>query len=213
MAITYDNALQTQVDSSVTSVTRSFSVTGTDTAVVSNALTNIAADMSGVTYNSVSLTKAGEMNRDAFSTEVHYLLDTATGSNNLVWSSGSSATFVTTATSYAGVKTSFTPNTSQANSTSSTMSDSITIGTANSWIISSSRTGGAYPNATGTNYERRAYNTTNGVHIGDSNGGLSTGSQTVSVGLSSSTSWHIFLLELEEAPTASTFTPKIMWFS
>lgn len=205
MAIAFDNQLNTQVDSSTTSVTRSFTVTGSDTCVVSNALTTTAADMSSITYAGTTLTKVGETNQDAFSTETHFLVNTATGANNMVWNNGSSATFVTNATSYTGVRnTSYTPASSTNNGSGTTVSDSLTTTVANSWIVACSRTGGGFPDATGTNYVREAFNTTNGVHIGSSQTGLSAQSNTVSFGISLSQSWSVLLFELEESAAAPT---------
>lgn len=216
MAIAFDNALQSQVDSSVTSVTRSFTVTGSDTCVVSFALSTSAANMSGVTYNGVSLTKITQTNRgiDAFQTEAHFLVNASTGANNMVWSNGSSATFVTDATSYSGVRTtSYTPASSVTTGSSVTISDTLVTTTANSWIVSCSRTGGRYPDATGTNYVREAYNTANGVHIGSSQSALSAGSNNVSFNLNLTNAWGLIVFELQEASTpAATFIPKVVFF-
>lgn len=208
MAIAFDNALQTQVDSSVTSVTRAFTVTGVNTCVVSGALSTAATDFASVTYNGAALTKVGETNVDAFSTETHFLVNSSTGTNNMVWTQGTSTTFVTNATSYTGVRnTTYTPATNTATGTSSTISGSLTTLVANSWIVSTTRTAsGAFPNATGTNYVREAYNTANGVHLGSSEAPLSAGSNSVSVGLSGSSNWGVLFFELQVAATTTIKT-------
>lgn len=205
MAIAFDNNLDTLVSSSVTSVTRSFTVTGSDPCVVTGALTTIAADMSSITYNGVALTKVGESNLDAFSTETHFLVNASTGTNDLVFNSGSTATFVTNATSYTGVRTdAHTPASSgTTGGASSTISHSLTTVFTGSWIVATTRTGGSYPNATGTNYVREAYNTSNGVHLGSSEATVSPGSNSVSVGISASSTWGVFLFELQASGAAA----------
>lgn len=207
--IAFDNQLNTQVDGSVTSVTRSFTVTGSNCAVVSHALTTSVADMTSITYNGVTLTKIGETNINAFSTETHFLVNASTGANNMVWNNGSSTTFVTNATSYNGVRnTAYTPASNTATATSSTMSGSLTTTVANSWIVTTSRTGSGYPNATGTNYVREAYNTSNGVHGGSSQAALAAGSNSVSVGISASQQWALLMFELQEYVAAGSSSIK-----
>lgn len=213
MAIAYDNALQPQVNSSVSSVTRSFTITGTDPFLFTWALTTSATDMSGQTYNGVSLTKAGEVNLDAFSTEAYYLCNPATGANNLVYTQGTSTTFVTTATSYTGAKSSFTPVTNTASGTGTTLSGSLTTTVDNSWIVTGTRTDGAEVAASGTNYTRRSSNASNGVHIGDSNAALTpTGSKTIDTTKTGSFAWKMFFLQIEPSVAASTFRPRIIMY-
>lgn len=206
MSVAFDAALQPQVNGSVTSVTRSFTTSGTDRFLNTWGLTTSVADMTGVTYNSVSLTKAGELNVDAFATETYYLINPASGANNIVWSNGTSTTFVTSATSYNGVKQSFTPTTNTSTGNSSTMSGTLTTVSDNSWIVWNTRNNSGAA-ATGTNYVRRADNAINGVSIGDTDAAITpAGATSVSVTAGSSAPWGVFMMEIEEATggTANT---------
>lgn len=204
MAIAFDAALQTQVNSSVTSVTRSFAISGSDRFIATNGLTTSSGDMTGVTYAGNAMTKAGETNVDSFSCETYFGLAPTTGTNDVVFSNGSSATFVTVAASWTGVKQSFTPTVdATASGTGTVESGSLTTVSANSWIVTSSRNGGSQPEQTGNeNYERRASNSSNGVHIGDSNAALAAQSNDVSFDTPVSNTWGLLLMEIEDVAAA-----------
>jgi hypothetical protein len=209
MAIAYDNALQTVVSVGVTSVTRSLTTSGSNRFLVSWALTTNATDMSGVTYNGVSLTKAGEVNQDAFSTECHYLINPTSGANNMVWSQGTSTTFVTTAVSYTGVNQSFTPvtDTDSDYSGNLTLDASFTTTVDNSWIIWNIRNPGSDPNASGTNFVTRAVGTDNGIYVGDTNGAITpAGATSMSVTMDQTWNNDLFNMQIEPAPSTSIKT-------
>lgn len=206
--ISFDTSLPVAVGTGSSTQTRSLTVaSGDDRVLIVWALTNSGSNpITGITYNGAALTKLGSVSREAFDTEMWYLVAPDTGTHDLVLTATGTPAFVSTATVLQGVdQTTPFPNTAKTDSsTGSTISDSVQVDDSDSWIFAGTRTGGKYPNATGTNYDRREYNTSNGVHIGDTNGQVgSTGSTTVSVGLNTSDTWAVFLAEIKAASGAA----------
>ena len=115
-AIARDSSLGAQITGSATSLTYSFTNTAGNLLILScqGALTNVASNITGATYNAVSMTKLGGYDGSGGSgynryNYIFYLISPATGANNVVVSS-SPAGFIDCYTqSYSGVKTTGNP--------------------------------------------------------------------------------------------------------
>lgn len=213
MAIAEDTKSGVRVANPVSSDTFSYTCSGTDRFLVVHCLSNNGSNpITGVTYAGVAMTKVGSTQRsgESFTTDTYVLKNPATGANNIVITASGSVAIVSDVISYTGVSQTFTPNVaSTIGGASTTISHSITVGQANSWIFAGTRTGGAAPNATGTNYVRKVSNAGNGVHIGDTNTTVTTGSKTVSVGIASSSTWGVLLMEIEE-PSGTAYNQSVV---
>lgn len=212
MAIARDATSGVVVGSATGSLTTAHTISGSDRALIVHCLSNNGSNpITGVTYNGTSMTKLSTFTRtgESFAVDQYGIAAPDTGTNNVVITASGTATCVETGISYTGVdQTTPFPTTSTAIGNSATISDSLTVSASNSWIFAGTRTGGAQPSATGTNYTRQVSNASNGVHAGDSNAGLSTGSQTVSVSVTSG-SWGIAIIEIAEAGAATSSISSI----
>lgn len=206
MAVTQDATISVVVGSATGSQTRSITIAGTDRLLVVTALSNNGANpITGITYNGVALTKKANVRPTGatFDTDTWTLVNPSTGANDLVITASGSSVIVSCGISYNGVdQTTPVPTVAQTTGSSATMSHSITTTVADSWIYAGSRTGGAQPDATGTNYVRVASNASNGVHAGHTGSGIATPASTsVSVGIASSQAWGFMLLEIAPVGT------------
>lgn len=104
MAIAIDTTSNAQEASGATSKTFSHTCSGSNRVLVVSVIASATGDPSGVTYNSVALTKAVSSNTP-FNTSIWYLANPATGANNIVVSFGSSTKFGVGAISLTGCNT------------------------------------------------------------------------------------------------------------
>lgn len=206
MAIAFDSADTTpNLVNPGTSLTYSFTVgTGDDRLLIVHVWHSVMGDISGVTYNSVSMTKLAEQADGGGSNylDVWYLVAPATGANDVVVSKDTSGVMVSTCASYSGVdQTTPIPTSASDNSTATTaFSADITTTETNSWVYCSLRDNvGANLTEDAPEVERVA-NEGNGYgqHVLDSNGTVSVGAYNVSGTLSSAATHGWIIAELAE---------------
>lgn len=139
----------------------------------------------GVTYGGIAMTQAIKRN-DASGTQyayLYYLVNPATGANNVVITLSLSASIVSASASYTGAKQSGQPDASGSNGAApgTSVSTSITVVAASSWVISFVCNDGtlAMTNSTGVVSVRdNGSFASNVISLGDSNAGVSAGSYT-----------------------------------
>jgi hypothetical protein len=167
-----------------TSLTFSHTTTGSDRLLMVQLWTFPSGDtVSGITYNSTSLTKKGTRSADAGGyTNQWSLVAPATGANNIVVSMSSSQMFVTAA-SYTGVDQT-TPH-PDATVTGSLAGTALSISTTDvtvdqSWLVMAGRSPSRIPSASAGTFQRKLNGTSGDAGWTlDSDGGRSTGANTL----------------------------------
>lgn len=195
-----------------TSLTVAHTCTGSNLLLYAYVCTVAATDFAvTATYNAVSMTSitsgflisSGNARMSNF-----YLLNPATGSNNIVFTPNASANMGSVNTSYTGVKQSGQPDASGTVSSSvasgGTQTLTLTTVAGSCWFIASAFGAGDLPNAS-TGFTSRGTNGNN--RGGDSNSALSAGSNSVSVTNSGvgSESVSIIGISISPASVASGF--------
>ncbi len=183
--IAFDNA--STGNATATSLTFSKTNTGSNlilwVGITINAPANIDY-VSGVTYNGVSMTRGvaligNGLNQD--STYLYYLVAPATGAHNVVVSIIASQQIYAVASSYTGVNQAAQtyPTASKYEQTSGLSTQTISVATSSSWVISTCGDGqnGSPTRGTGLNATRSSQ--TFEAVTADSNGTVSTGSNTI----------------------------------
>ena len=177
MALVYD-ATATGT-ASATSLTYAHTCTGSNLILFVGFSTYDAAEVvTTVTYNGVAMTQANKKASAAGDrwSYLYYLIAPATGANNIVISRSNSGSINSCSTSYTGAKQSSQPDSSNTNSVLSdtTLTYSTTVVASNCWLVAWSD--GANTAGAGTT-TRNTSGSASG--IGDSNGTVSTGSQSL----------------------------------
>lgn len=154
MAIAFDAASGNFVNPG-TSLTVSHTCTGSDLALVV-AVTDIsgASVVSGVTYNSVAMTKVDEIGANRAFT-LWYLTAPDTGAHDIVVTAGSSTYIGLAAASYTGVLQTGQPEVEFESSGASPLALGLTTLTDNSWVIAGAKAETGNTDA-GTGATRRA---------------------------------------------------------
>lgn len=183
MAIAFDAT--SKGDAASTSITVAHTCTGSNGLLVVTGKGNQNINISGATYNSVSMTQVHQISPGGVGTNgrvfMFYLLNPSTGANNVVVSSsGGTIEFHIENVSYTGVKQSAQPDASNTSSGVTTSQvTSVTIVATNSWALSCQWSFGANPSAsTGINAVRNS-DSGNQFAVGDSNAGQSPGSYSM----------------------------------
>jgi hypothetical protein len=162
-----------------TSHTYAHTCTGSNLILFVSVATNSASDLiSGVTYNSVAMTLVDKQQGTSTNySYLFYLINPATGANNVVVSASSSCAIYSDAVSYTGAKQSAQPDSSgKGTSTGATLALSTTVVAANCWLVASGCDfDGVYD--TGGLITLRGRSGASG--IGDSDGVVATGSQSL----------------------------------
>lgn len=187
---------------STPTITVSHTVTGTDTILWLGAVAYGAADaITGATYNGVAMTQAyeGAQGSNAY-IYLFYLVNPATGANNAVISQSGSGNIDGVVASYTGARQTGVPDGSaSATSTSATATMSLNTTADNSWGVGVTWTNRDNSNNTNTNI---IGGKTSQFSMFDTNGALTpAGAQTLSITLSSSSTWIISGMSF--APSAS----------
>ena len=188
--IAYDTSTDGGLVNPGTSLTWSHTVTGTHpilwVGVFGDTVAGDAtcAKITGVTYNSVSLTQVPTNSpvqtpgdRCAY---LFYLAGPATGAHNVVVSASSSIVIAALASSYTGVKQTGIPDSSNKNTvTGSTtgITTSTTVVTNNSWIVLYGKATTAPSAGTGSTQRQTA----NDAGLYDTNAAVSSGSQSMQI--------------------------------
>jgi hypothetical protein len=165
-----------------------------------------ANSVTAVTYNGVALTKiAGQAQTGVSGTDLYYLINPATGANNVSISFSSSGLQAVSA-SYTGAKQSGQPDSFNVGNTTGATSLTVatTVVAANCWLVGGfAASAGTIAAGTGTTQRQSIAGPS---FIGDSNGTVATGSQSLQA-TDSSVNWAGIVASIAPAAT-STFTPR-----
>ncbi len=185
------------IDTSVNggSVAPGTSLTWSHTCTGSNLLLSVglwvdstATDVvTGITYNSVAMTRANRATIDIFNQVLYYLVAPDTGAHNVV-GSFSSSSVVGGSASYSGCAQTGQPdaqNTNTAAVGSTSITTTVTVVTNNSWLTGQYGNNGGTTTAGAGTFQRQTEGSTNRC-IYDSNAAVGTGSQSLIVNVASS---------------------------
>lgn len=173
MAIAYDNSTASAYSgASSTTVTWSHTCSGTDRVLVVGVYTT-NDNLSTVTYNGVSCTFIGKIAGTTDYIHLYYLINPASGANNVVATATSALLGYGQATSITGAKQSGQPDASAtgANASTTNFTTSVTTVADNSWLVGIVYGGGTIVAGTGTTF--RAQSVANVLGMMDSNGAKS----------------------------------------
>ncbi len=206
-------AIDTTVDGgynggSTSSLSYSHTCTGANLALFVSVVTNNAINtISSVTYNSIGLTLLdSKLNVTAIvSTFLYGMIGPANGSNTVAITLSGNAAIQGCSASYTGVSQSGFPDnhTNNTASASTSVTTSLTVNTANSWLIMScSNTVNNTASAGTGTFLRQNEAVGGGNSIFDSNGPVASGSQSLIANNGSSVSWGVAMASF--APVAAT---------
>lgn len=137
MPIAFD-AANGAAQASVSSLTFSLTVSGTERIILCGAVIDSGDNITGITYAGDSLTQIAKVqfpNKNAFC-YLYYLIAPATGTNNVVISSSTTTVIWGQAASYTGVKQSGQPDANATNTTTTTsITGTVTTVADNCWAI------------------------------------------------------------------------------
>lgn len=166
------NATTSASQNSVTSITFAHTVAGSDTALAVGAFENTSAsnNITGVTYNGVSMTNVVNLSCGTGCGWVNgfFLANPTTGTNNVVVSADTTLFIAAMAASYTGVKQTGQPEANNSGTCTSctSLSTAVTTVTDNSWTFLFHANSAGTPSA-GTN-SSRLDTSANGYGIFDS---------------------------------------------
>ena len=194
MAIAFDASSGVTYVTTGTSASLSHTCTGSDRILFVGVIGQITTDViSGVTYNSVSMTLVDKIlcpsDRYIY---LYYLIAPATGTNNITVTASSSTDLAFGGVSYTGVdQTSPIDGTAKATATvTNSLTSTVTTTTANDWIVSLFRNDGSAMSA-GTSTTSRGLTTGAGQFARnmDSNADRSSGSNSLQATSGGNANW------------------------
>lgn len=186
MAIARDNSGKINYTGSTTSISTSYTCTGSNLLLVAFlGFNGVTAPTLGATYNGVAMSKVGSVgfvgSGSTRGFQAFILVAPATGSNTIAFSSSATCGMEALFASYTGCAQTGQPdnNNQTTGSTGTSISSSITINTASSWLAAVGLNDNTSGEGTGTGVlTSLIYNTITGTTMGDSNGTLTTGSKS-----------------------------------
>ena len=208
MALAIDTSTgASDLTGSATSLTWSHTCTGSDLVLFVSAATNGNSDrISGITYNGVAMTRVptngfvGDGSTQPVSSYMYYLINPATGAHNVVISvPGNSSNISGDSMSYTGAYQVSQPDSSAKNNGSgATLALTTTVVASGCWLLSTFMNLNAR-SAPGGTTGRGA----NGMTV-DSNGTVSTGSNTHTWGGSAGSAATGIIVSIAPVPTPVT---------
>lgn len=213
MAIAFDNSTNLgEVES--TSLTTAHTCTGDNLLLlVGVRLGGSTDDVTGVTYNSVAMTRLkyniNDSSPNNTPTYIYGLLSPDTGANNVVVTRGSSGFILAVASSYTGVKQSGLPDSTAENETGTATSIAVTTTTVadNCWTAMQV-TAAAGNLSAGANTTLRQMGSNTGIALFDSNTAITpAGSTTLNANFDSGISTAVMVSF--EPFIQPSFIPKI----
>jgi hypothetical protein len=202
---------------SATSLTYALTCTGTNLGLVCVVVGDSTDKISGVTYNSVSLSLVDKFAADGLWTYAFYLNAPATGAHDVVVSASSSSAFILScAASYTGVLQSGQPEASAKSSTAtgSSHTESVTTLTDNAWTVLCAKAEAGVP-AAGTGSTKRGDDGFGGVGVSaifDSNAPISPAGNNSMTFTAASGANPIGSIILSLAPAGAGVTPARLRF-
>lgn len=189
---------------------------GSNRFLVVSVSGNGVSAVSGITYAGVAMTYVGQGKYDALNVYVftYTLINPASGSNTVsvsLTNGGGPALGI--ATSYKGCKQSAQPSayTSKNQSRSSSESVALSVATAGSWAYVSTQ-GSNNSVTSGVGVITRVYDPgVEGAEIGDSNGVIPTGSQTMGLNGSCMTGLVALVIDSDGIPLATSNASFLMF--
>lgn len=184
MAIAFD-ANSSSGDTTGTSLTWAHTCTGTNRILWTMIGIPVADSITGVTYNSVSMTQVGKIASLALGRYIYlyYLAGPSTGSNNIVASSSGSEILRGNAASYTGASQTGIPDAVSTNSgtvlSGAALTGTVTVGASGCWLVMAGYQAGGPLTAGASTTLRAQSGTSNFVGLFDSNGTVGTGSQSL----------------------------------
>lgn len=213
-AIAFDASLADASVGPATSQIRSFTITGSNTALMVAVQHTTAANVSSITYAGVALTQIHAnqlMETGANRADLWYLVGTATGANNLVITMSASDTFRSSALSYTGVMAGGDTGGTDSKATlswdevSGNQTLTHTTVSTNTWITFYGRTKDPYTAGTNATFRQNI----SGVLFAGDNNGASTGSGSNSVTVNRATASDGVLMGLAMKPfVVAVATPR-----
>lgn len=159
----------------------------------------------GVTCGGSAMTKIGSEISVAggggpFMVSVWRFFAPATGSNAIVVTAASSSTIRAGAITYTGVRQSSQPDSNSTGSGSaSPMTANTTVVVSDCWLFMAGRDGASTDTSSGGSVVRSTSPDAGGVVFGDSNGTVTTGSQSLSFVQDSSNAWGSIIISIAPA--------------
>lgn len=212
-------ALDTSANHDSTNFT--YTCTGSNLILVAGIFTNSGDGytFTGITYNSVAMSNGIDNNQTLGGANQHcwlwYLIAPATGGNTISCQSGLGASANLQVASYTGAKQSAQPDATavgQATSNATSVTaGTLTVVAANSWVVAFVRNrigANDVTNNSGVTTTSRSGSGA-GPMYWDSNGVVSTGSNTVSFAGNNQT-WNVVTMSIAPATAAATYIPAIM---
>ena len=191
--IAYDTAVGGKSASSVTSLTYSYTTTGSDVLLVVNASTSITGNpnITSVTFDGVGLTATSDSPQNVASVgrcSYYYLVNAGAKTANIVISTDATTNIYSAAASYTGVKQFDTRNFNKDEVGATTFASSITSVLDNTWAIWCVNSGASNSTAGASTTSRTS--DVNGLAIMDSNANKTpAGAVTLNAANASSTNW------------------------
>lgn len=208
MAITIGNVGSIGSSGTVTSLSLTMTISASTTMLAVTVYFDAATDPTGVTVNSLAMTKGRAENDGVINSSVWYYANPPTGSQTIIASFGSSATANVGGICLLGTDTTIGA-TDIATGTSTVFAGTITTTVDNSMIILSmslSSGGTATPTAPLTAQYQQA-NSGGSVNVGATDLTTTAGLYTLTGSLSTLTRWPMAMVEFKPAAAAGATTP------
>lgn len=205
MAIAFDNSIGQQTNAGTSSLTYTYTTSGTNRYLFVGAIIQSSQTISGITYAGVSMTQITSIPNDGVSAnETAYLFGLANptnGANNVVITGSGNATIASCASSYTGAQqTNSAEASNTATGNSGTATVSVTTITDNDWLVNFFRA--QFSGTAGSNTTIRS--AASSFNMTDSNGVQTppgSFSQTVTGG---SNSWSMQCMALKASVAVTT---------
>lgn len=207
MAIAFDASTDGGT-ANATTLTWAHTCTGTNLILFVTATTN-GATVTGITYNGVAMTSAGNVATGSNHSYLYYLIAPATGANNVVVTLSGSANVSGASASYTSV---FQGALDSATSDSNAASTSITVSTTtvndNAWLVSGGSTSASVASAGSNTTVRQSTSSIFHPYLTDSNASQTpAGSHSQSVSCSNGGNTMV-IVSIRQLPQALTRTPS-----
>lgn len=174
--------------------------------------TNLAGDITGVTYNGVAMTSLGTYTYGLRGGQLWYLLNPASGANTVSISHTGAVFTIGVAASYTGVKQSGQPDAAintQTTASGTSLTATVTVTATGSWLVTGTITEGNALTA-GTGATLRITGSNVAVALFDSNGSPGTGSQSMTINESPANQFAIGMVSF--APAAASGPANVKTF-
>lgn len=202
MAIAVDTTTDGGFNGSTTTLTWSHTTAGSDRVLLVAVQTTSGDLVTGATYNTVAMTQINKAVAPSSTTNIYlfYLIAPTTGAHDVVVTASATSALAGLSASYTGCDQASQPD-SQTTATAANPATSLTASTtvvaSNCWLVSVFVNTASFA-AAGTNTTERIEHSAVGFGIYDSNGTVSTGSQSLQA-TGSTADWAAVIASLDPA--------------